>query len=285
MRMTRITERLLYKLAKRWIAGYTLDDAIRAAQDANRRNIHAILNRLGEHTPNYDLIQGYLAEYLQLLERIKADRIDGTISVKPSQIGLAAAASLYRENLVKILEKAVEEERFVWLDMENSPYTEATVQIYRELLPDHRELGLCIQANMKRSETDLRDLLSRGGRIRLVKGAYPENSDVAYKKRSEVDANYVRLMNMLFDQGESFAIATHDGKLIAEAKDLSREHKARFEFQLLKGIRDDLKTNLLSDGYKVSEYIPYGPEWYNYCKRRMRERKRNILLLIRSIIG
>src|SRR5713226_4260879 len=202
--MTRITERLLYKLAKRWIAGYTLDDAIRAAQDANRRNIHAILNRLGEHTPNYDLIQGYLAEYLQLLERIKADRIDGTISVKPSQIGLAAAASLYRENLVKILEKAVEEERFVWLDMENSPYTEATVQIYRELIPDHRELGMCVQANMKRSETDLKDLLPRGGKIRLVKGAYLENADVAYKKRREVDANYVRLMSILFDQAESF---------------------------------------------------------------------------------
>src|SRR5712692_11093229 len=129
--MTRITERLLYNVAKRWIAGYTLDDAIRAAQDANRRNIYAILNRLGEHTPTHDLIQGYLAEYLRLLEKIKADRIDGTISVKPSQIGLAAAASLYRENLVKILEKAGEDERFVWLDMENSPYTEATVQIYR----------------------------------------------------------------------------------------------------------------------------------------------------------
>ncbi len=283
--MTRLLERLLYKVAKRWIAGYTLDDAIRSAHDANERRIKAILNRLGEHTPNLTLIRGYVDEYLRLLDRISAEKIDGTISVKPSQIGLASSISLYRENLLKILKRAREEDMFVWLDMENSPYTKATVQVYRELLPDHRKLGLCVQANMRRSETDVEDLLSRGGRIRLVKGAYPENGEVAFKKRSEVDANYTRIMHMLFEQGDWFAIATHDGKMIAEAKSLSREDKTRFEFQLLKGIRDDLKTSLLSHGYNVSEYIPYGPEWYNYSKRRMRERKRNILLLLRSITG
>lgn len=283
--MTRLVERLLYKVAKRWIAGYTLDDAIKSAQDANESRIKAILNRLGEHTPNLTLIQGYVEEYLRLLERISAEKIDGTISVKPSQIGLAANISLYRENLLKILERAREDDRFVWLDMENSPYTEATVQVYRELLPSHRMLGLCIQANMRRSEADVKDLLPRGGRIRLVKGAYPENGEVAFKKRSEVDANYARIMRMLFEQGDWFAIATHDGKMVAEAERLSRDDKTRFEFQLLKGIRDDLKTSLLNDGYNVSEYIPYGPEWYNYSKRRMRERKRNILLLIRSITG
>lgn len=283
--MTRLVERLLYKVAKRWIAGYTLDDAIKSAHDANERRIKAILNRLGEHTPNLTLIQGYVEEYLRLLERISAEKIDGTISVKPSQIGLAANVYLYRENLLKILERAREDDRFVWLDMENSPYTEATVQVYRELLPDHRKLGLCIQANMRRSEADVKDLLPRGGRIRLVKGAYPENGEVAFKKRSEVDANYARIMRMLFKQGDWFAIATHDGKIVAEAERLSQDDKTRFEFQLLKGIRDDLKTSLLSDGYNVSEYIPYGPEWYNYSKRRMRERKRNILLLIRSITG
>ncbi len=119
----------------------------------------------------------------------------------------------------------------------------------------------------------------------MVKGAYPENADVAYKKRSDVDASYLRLMRLLFEHGESFAIATHDGRMIAEARNLSREHKTNFEFQMLKGIRDDLKTSLLSEGYRVGEYIPYGPEWYNYSKRRMRERKRNILLLLRSITG
>jgi len=283
--MTRITERLFYRIAKRWIAGYTLQDAIKAARDANERKMQALLNRLGEHTPDRNVIQQYVEEYLKLLEAIQSQKLQATISIKPSQLGLTAGATLYQDNLLKILAKAEEEGRFVWIDMENSPYTESTVDIYRELLDTHKDLGLCLQANMKRSENDLRDLLPRGGKIRLVKGAYPENGEVAFKRRSELNANYLRLMRLLFEQGGFFAIGTHDQKMINEAEKLSHDHNANFEFQLLKGIRDDLKLRLLGDGFKVSEYIPYGPEWYNYSKRRMRERKRNIILLIRSITG
>ena len=247
--------------------------------------MQALLNRLGEHTPDLNLIQQYVEEYLKLLEAIKSEKLQATISIKPSQIGLTADVGLYRDNLLKILAKAEEEGRFVWIDMENSPYTESTVQVYRELLLTHKELGLCLQANMKRSKSDLEDLLPRGGKIRLVKGAYPENGDIAFKRRSELNANYRQLMHILFEQGKFFAIGTHDERMIGEAEKLSRDRTANFEFQLLKGIRDDLKSRLLTDGFKVSEYIPYGPEWYNYSKRRMRERKRNILLLIRSITG
>ena len=283
--MTRITERLFYRIAKRWIAGYTVQDAVNAARNANERKMQALLNRLGEHTPDRTLIQQYVEEYLKLLDAIKSEKLEATISIKPSQIGLTADITLYRDNLLKILARGEDEGRFVWIDMENSPYTESTVQVYRELLVTHKNLGLCLQANMKRSESDLRDLLPRGGKIRLVKGAYPENGDVAFKRRSELNANYLRLMHILFEQGKFFAIGTHDEKMIIEAEKLSRDRTADFEFQLLKGIRDDLKSRLLTDGFKVSEYIPYGPEWYNYSKRRMRERKRNILLLIRSITG
>ena len=283
--MTRITERLFYRIAKRWIAGYTLQDAVNSARNSNERKMQALLNRLGEHTPDRTLIQQYVEEYLKLLDAIKSEKLEATISIKPSQIGLTADVTLYRDNLLKILARGEDEGHFVWIDMENSPYTESTVQVYRELLVTHKNLGLCLQANMKRSESDLRDLLPRGGKIRLVKGAYPENGDVAFKRRSEHNANYLRLMHILFEQGKFFAIGTHDEKMIIEAEKLSRDRTADFEFQLLKGIRDDLKSRLLTDGFKVSEYIPYGPEWYNYSKRRMRERKRNILLLIRSITG
>src|SRR5467141_3109746 len=283
--MTRITERLFYRIAKRWIAGYTLQDAIKAARDANERKMQALLNRLGEHTPDRNLISQYVEEYLKLLEAIQSEKLQATISIKPSQLGLTADATLYRSNLLKIIARAEEEGRFVWIDMENSPYTESTVEVYRELIATHKDLGLCLQANMKRTENDLRDLLPRGGKIRLVKGAYPENGEVAFKRRSELNANYLRLMHLLFEQSGFFAIGTHDEKMITEAKSLSRDHKADFEFQMLKGIRDDLKSSLLANGFRVSEYIPYGPEWYNYSKRRMRERKRNILLLIRSITG
>jgi proline dehydrogenase len=283
--MPGLTERLLYRVAKRWIAGYSLEDAIEVAHDANNRHLRAILNRLGEHTPDEKLIQSYAEEYLKLLDRIRDEKIDGTISVKPSQIGLAANPTLYNSNLLRIVEKAETNDEFVWIDMENSPYTEATIRTYLEILPSYPRLGVCLQANMKRTESDLMDLIHRGGRIRLVKGAYPESAEVAYKKRSDVDANYLKLMTMLFEEGDHFGIGTHDGKLIDKARTLAKDYKRDFEFQLLKGIRDDIKPSLVNEGYRVCEYIPYGPEWYNYSKRRMRERKRNILLLLRSITG
>ncbi len=283
--MAGLIEKLLYRVAKRWIAGYSLDDAVKVAHDANNRKLRVILNRLGEHTPDEKLIQGYTEEYLILLDRIQAEKIDGTISVKPSQLGLAANPSLYIANLTRIIERAEAYDEFVWIDMENSPYTEETLKTYTDILLSYRQLGVCLQANMKRTEADLKDLIPRGGIIRLVKGAYPESGELAYKKRSEVDANYVRLMTMLFEGGGRFAIGTHDGKLIDKAREFAKDRKPNFEFQLLKGIRDDIKPTLIEEGYRVSEYIPYGPEWYNYSKRRMRERKRNILLLLRSITG
>jgi proline dehydrogenase len=283
--MPRLAERLFYRIAKRWIAGYTIEDVVKAAHDANNRNLSVILNRLGEHTPDRKLIEEYTEEYLRLIDVIHTEKIQGTISIKPSQVGLSLEAPLFKNLTLKILERAEDEGLFIWIDMENSPYTDATVETYRELLPSFKSVGMCLQANMKRTENDLKDLLGRGGKIRLVKGAYPENSGVAFKRRREVDANYVQLMTLLFEQENFFAIGTHDDKLINTAKQLSHDHKADFEFQLLKGIRDDLKPNLIKDGFRVSEYIPYGPEWYNYSKRRLRERKRNILLFVRSVTG
>lgn len=279
-----IGERLLFKVAKRWIAGYELEDAIGAAQEANKRKIRVVINRLGEHTPDRELIEEYTMEYLRIIDSLESNSIDGTISVKPSQLGLAAEVPLYKKNLTRILERADDAKRDVWIDMENSPYTESTIQVYREQFEDHGQMGICLQANLRRSESDLKGLLSIGGRVRLVKGAYPESGEIAYRK-SEVEENYLRLLNMMFENGDGFVVGTHDSKLVAEALRLSGENKRNFEFEMLKGIRDDLKDRLVAEGQRVGEYIPYGPEWYNYSKRRMRERKRNILLLLRSITG
>jgi len=283
--MPGLVERLLYRVAKRWIAGYELEDVVKAAHDANGRKLQVILNRLGEHTPDPGRIEEYTQEYLRLLDAINDEEVDGTISVKPSQLGLAVDPLLFRSNLERILERAELSKRFVWLDMENSPYTEATLRAYTQLLTDHPSLGVCLQANLKRTQKDLQTLLTNGGKVRLVKGAYPEDSYIAYKKRSSIDSNYKQLMEMLFKAGNDFAIATHDTRLIEEAELLSKENNKQFEFAMLKGIRDDLKEKLIGQGYRVSEYIPYGPEWYNYSKRRIRERKRNLLLLVRSITG
>ncbi len=280
-----LAERLFWPIAKRWIAGQEIDDAIRIAREVNGRKVDAIINRLGEHTPDPKLIEEYTEEYLKLLDRMDADKVKGCISVKPSQLGLAADPGLYRANLSRILEKADVIGRFVWIDMESSPYTEPTLLVYREMIGSYNQMGVCLQANLKRTENDLKDLLARDGKIRLTKGAYSENREISYRKKSLVDDHYVALMTTLFGGGSWFAIATHDEKLIVKAEALSKEHKTDFEFEMLKGIRDDLKERLAGEGYRVSDYIPYGPEWFNYSKRRLRERKRTIFLLIRSMTG
>src|SRR5438876_6425891 len=148
--MTRITERLFYRIAKRWIAGYTLQDAMHSASNANERKIHAILNRLGEHTADRKQIQQYVEEYQKLLETIQSENLQATIAVKPSQIGLAAEISLYKNNLLKIIARAEEEGRIGWVDVENSPYTESTVEVYCERLGTHKDLGLCLQGSVRR---------------------------------------------------------------------------------------------------------------------------------------
>jgi len=280
-----LTERLFWPIAKRWIAGREIDDAIQAAKQANARKIDSIINRLGEHTPDPKLIQEYTEEYLILLEAMKQAGVSGCISVKPTQLGLSADTALYKKNVSVVLEKADNENRFTWVDMESSAYTEPTLQVYKELVDSYGQMGVCLQANLKRTESDLKSLLAREGKIRLTKGAYSENDQIAYKKRKMVSENYLSLMKILFEQGTRFGIATHDEKMVLQAEELSKEHKPEFEFQMLKGIRDDLKEKLVGQGYRVSDYIPYGPEWYNYSKRRLRERKRTVFLLIRSITG
>jgi proline dehydrogenase len=283
--MPGVTERLLYRVAKRWIAGYNLEDAIIDARHANEKKMAAIVNRLGEHTPDRKLIEEYVGEYFRLLDRMHETNVIGAISVKPSQLGLTAEPSLFSQNLSRIIDKARDMKRSVWVDMENSPYTDNTIQVYREHFDSYKELGLCLQANLRRTRSDLENLLRIGAMIRLVKGAYPESADVAFKKKSEVDQNYLDLLRILFENGSRFVVGTHDDKLIAQAKVLNKEHPVDFEFEFLKGIRDDVKEKLVGEGYRVGEYIPYGPEWYNYSKRRLRERKRNILLLLRSMTG
>ena len=168
--------------------------------------------------------------------------------------------------------------------MESSEHTDNTLKIYQNLFEKYERLGVAIQANLKRSQNDLEMLLKKGSKIRLVKGAYHENSKNAYRTRHAVDENYRKLMRVLFEQGNEFAIATHDSKLIDLAINLSKKHERKFEFQMLKGIRDELKPILVKSGFAVSEYIPYGTNWLPYSIRRLKERKRNILLLGSSFI-
>lgn len=279
-----LMEKVLFKFAKQWIAGNTMEDALKSAQQANQNGMNAILNKLGEHMTSKSQVNQTVADYLTLVSNLRRSKIMGGLSIKPTQVGLSIGTKECLENLDKIIQTALQSQSFVWIDMESSEFTDETFKIYLKLFEKYERLGIVIQANLKRSQNDLDMLLKNGAKIRLVKGAYSETSKNAFKTRHEVDENYKKLMSILFELGNEFAIATHDSKLIDLAKDLSKKHEKKFEFEMLKGIRDELKPTLINDGFSVSEYIPYGTNWLPYSIRRLRERKRNILLLGSSFI-
>jgi proline dehydrogenase len=279
-----LIEKVLFKIAKQWIAGDTMEDALKSAHRANMNGMGAILNKLGEHIVSRTQVNQIVLDYLTLVSNLRRSKITGGLSIKPTQAGLSISTTECLENLNKIIEKALQSQSFVWIDMESSEHTDDTFKIYLNLFEKYERLGVVIQANLKRTQNDLEMLLKNGVKIRLVKGAYHENSKNAYKTRHDVDVNYKKLLRTLFEQGNEFAVATHDSKLIDLAIELSKKHERKFEFQMLKGIRDELKPILVKSGFLVSEYIPYGTNWLPYSIRRLRERKRNILLLGSSFI-
>ncbi len=279
-----LLEKFLFRIAKQWIAGNTMEEALRYAKDANKKGMDAIINKLGEHMTSKDQIEDTVSEYLKLVSSLRKFKISGGISIKPTQLGLGKSIKDCAENLEKIIGEAMDSQSFVWIDMESSEYTDDTIKVYLELFEKYERVGIALQANLKRTEGDLRSLLEHGTKIRLVKGAYRESKSSAYKTRHDVDENYKKLTKILFSEGNEFAIATHDSAMIDLAISLAKKHQRKFEFQMLKGIRDELKPILIKDGFAISEYIPYGTNWLPYSIRRLKERKRNILLLGSSFL-
>lgn len=270
-----LTERLLFRVAKKWVAGYSREDAVKAAQDANSRGMSAILNFLGEDTLDRKQVDFTVAEYLSVMDLLKEKGIKGCVSVKPTQLGLAIDYDSCLQNYRMLAAKAKALQQFLWLDMESARFTEQTITIYLELLKEYGEVGVAIQAYLKRSASDLLHIIEHGGKVRLVKGAYHEGEEHAFPSKEEVDRNYLHLLEMLAGSGTFFAVATHDSDLIEKAAKM----RGDCEFQMLMGIRDELKAGLVARNLRVAEYIPYGSQWLPYSVRRIRERKRNLLLL------
>jgi proline dehydrogenase len=285
-----LLEKLLFRVAKKWISGYTYKDAISAAKETNSKRMSAILNFLGEESIDVKQVEQTVNEYCSLLDLLKSNEIDGCISVKPTQIGLTISYEMCLYNFKQIANKAKSLGKFMWIDIESFQFVENTIAIYLELFKEYKQTGLAIQAYLKRSSSDLLHLLEEGANVRVVKGAYRESENNAFQSADKINLNFSKLMQMLFENSNDnaiFAIATHDSKLIEEAIKLSEKYgniKKRFEFQLLMGICDQIKMNLVERKFKVSEYIPYGSHWLPYSIRRIRERKRNILLLARSLV-
>ena len=277
-------EKVLFKIAKHWIAGDTVDDALIAAKSAYRLRRHAIINKLGEYHTSKKQIKVVLEEYQKIVNSFRKWKIRGAISIKPTQIGLSISQKECNRNFEKIIQKARNAHVFVWLDMESSEHTDKTIEIYHTFFSKYERLGIALQANLKRTENDLNDLIGMGAKIRLVKGAYREKANIAFKTKKDVDNNFIKLMKILFKKGNEFAIASHDTKIIQKAQSLSKKYPRKFEFQFLKGIREEFKSDLVKKKFVVSEYIPYGVNWLPYSIRRIKERKRNILLLGSSLI-
>jgi proline dehydrogenase len=274
---------LLLRVAKRWIAGVDLDSAIKDAKRANEKGMGAIVNFLGEEVTQPALADSHLQQYISLQEAMRSNQIKGSASVKLTQFALGtddAGASRRLESAANNAEKL---NQLLWIDMEGSKFTDRTLEIYSDSLAKHATMGVALQAYLRRSEKDLKALLDKGGRVRLVKGAYREPREISYPTRQEVNENYSALMKALFEQGDHFAIATHNSKLIEEARRLADQKHVDFEFEMLKGIRNEMKEELVKSGYRVSEYLPYGSEWYAYSQRRLSEHPSNIILLVRSL--
>ena len=275
--------------ARRFIAGETIEEAIEAVADLPGKGLTLTLDYLGESVASADAAAAAAADYLGIIDKIVASGIERNISLKLTQLGLDVDHATAVDNMRRILEPADANGFFVRIDMENSPYTDATISILETLRQlGHTSIGTVIQTCLKRSEADIRRLNALGVRVRLVKGAYKEPRTVAYQQKSEVDAAFVNLMRLLMDEGTYPAIATHDPIMIETAKAYAKSQgyaNDRFEFQMLYGIRRDLQAALVAQGYRVRVYVPFGKQWYPYFMRRLGERPANVAFVLKGILS
>jgi proline dehydrogenase len=275
------------RVSKRFVAGETLDDAITVARRVNAAGQSASLDQLGENVTDEAGARRVAEGYLATFDRIAREKLDANVSLKLTQLGLDLSESLCEELIEKIVAHATGMGNFVRVDMEGSAYTQRTVEITKRVRAKYAGMGTVMQSYLYRAEKDIEDLLQAGCRMRLCKGAYNEPPDVAFAKKADVDANYVKLMKMLLPSGIYHGIATHDPAMIQATKDFARENnigRDQFEFQMLYGIRTDLQRKLAREGYRLRIYIPYGTDWFPYFMRRLAERPANLMFFLRSFV-
>jgi proline dehydrogenase len=274
--------------ARRFIAGESIEEAVTAVKGVAAQGLLLTLDYLGESVATAEEADAATREYLGILDTIVKAGIERNVSLKLTQLGLDVDRATCVDNLRRILDPATAHGFFVRIDMENSPYTEVTLQIFETLWGQgYRNIGVVLQSYLMRSEADIRRVNALGARIRLVKGAYKEPKSVAYQKKSDVDDAYVRLMQLLLDEGTYPAIATHDPAMIDATKAYAATQgyaKDRFEFQMLYGIRRDLQTSLAAEGYPMRIYVPFGSQWFPYFMRRLGERPANVGFVLKGLV-
>jgi proline dehydrogenase len=274
-------------IASRFVAGETPAEALEHTRLTNAEGVKVILNLLGEHYNDPAPAREDAETYRQLLADIASTQLDACVSVKPSQIGLDVSEDLFREQFRAIAEAGDEHDVFVWCDMEDATTTDATLDAYEDFAREFDGgMGLCVQANLRRTKTDLERLADVPGKVRLVKGAYEEDSEIAYTDKSDVNEAYREDLEFMFQEFDGgIGVGSHDPAMIDFATELHDEYGTDFEIQMLMGVREQAQFDLAADGYEVWQYAPYGGKWLSYFYRRVRERKENLGFALRAIVS
>ena len=277
-----------HSFARRFVAGETLDEAIASAQKIERLGMTVTIDHLGESVTTSNAALAAARDYMAVVEAIARAGISRNISVKLTQLGLNVDRATAVDNLRRVLDIATRVDCFVRIDMEASMHAQQTFEVFETLWDlGSRNIGVVIQSYLRRSPGDVRRMNELGARVRLVKGAYQESRDVAFREKADVDAAYIALMETLLREGTQPAIATHDPAMIEHAKAFAARNgidRSKFEFQMLYGIRRDLQRRLSSDGYPFRVYVPFGTEWFAYFMRRLGERPANVAFVAKSLL-
>jgi proline dehydrogenase len=276
-------------MARRFVAGETVEDGVRAARELNAAGMSVTLDYLGESVSSREDATAAADTYLELIDRIAAEGLDANVSLKLTQMGQDIDTTFLRQNVGRVLDAARSHDMFVRFDMESSTHTQSTLDFFRSLWDEgYRNIGVVLQSYMRRSEQDVVDANELKARVRLCKGAYQEPAKVAYQERDEVDANFVKLMRMLIDSGTYPGIATHDEEMIEATTRHVKDHdvpSSAFEFQMLYGVRRDIQQRLRNAGHRLRVYVPFGEAWYPYLMRRMAERPANMFLIVNAVLA
>ena len=274
-------------IASDFVAGESPAEAVSHVREINRGGVGGIVNLLGEHYAERSPADDDREQYCALLTDLGRDDCIGSISVKPSQIGLDVGEAVFEENIARIVERADEEGVFCWIDMEDHTTTDVTLDAYeRHATETDGGVGVCIQANLERTPEDLERLAALPGKVRLVKGAYNPPTEIGYRDRDRVNEAYEDQLEFIFREFDGgIAVGSHDPRMIDRARELYEECGTDFEIQMLMGVRTAAQFDLASEGYDVNQYLPYGNRWPSYFYRRMRERKENALFALRAVAG
>jgi proline dehydrogenase len=276
------------KLTTRFVAGDTIDEVVPLIRQLNTENCTASFDHLNESVGSAEEAEHEVKEYLDILAKIDESRIRSNVSIKLTQFGLGIDQELAYRNARRVVEEAHQRGNFVRVDMEGSDVTQATIDIFKRLRAEFglNDVGIVLQSYLYRTYEDAQELVKLPARIRICKGAYNEPPEVAFPDKKDVDANYVKVMQLLLGSGTYHGIATHDPKMIDATIDFARREgigKEKFEFQMLYGVRRDLQRQLARDGFNLRVYVPYGKHWYPYFMRRLAERPANVWFVLKNL--